>query len=417
MPNSFLGHEIEEWLPCEPTIGPPFPKWLNICWPWYKPELPPTVYTCPYCSAQFSTQQQLIEHIQTVHPQTPPITYACPYCEATFTTKEEVLTHIASAHPGQPPEVVYICPYCDQKFSSIDDLLQHIAAEHPAPTLYTCPICGATFSSQEELNQHIATAHPEQPPLPPGDYTLTAPLVSPNPAVVGDTVSISVQATNRTPNPGSVTASCQIDSEELTTTINLVGYGQERLIWEYIPQEAREYTILVPLVDRYGGIHEATLSLLVGVAPPPGAQDPKVISISWTPDPVPVRSTFDISLRVSLPKPFYYPAGWHKGEKLPAGVIIDPLYFVYLEVITYFDTDKPVYSGIVDWNINPDTLTSPETTYDLTSEVERIFTKPKSWPLSFHIEAWTGRRIATGWEAILPCAEFRIDNIATLVIV
>ena len=102
------------------------------------------------------------------------------------------------------------------------------------------------------------------PALVPGDYTITAPLVWPNPAVIGDTVKISVQATNRTPNSGSVTASCQINGEELTATINLAGYGQERIIWEYVPQEPREYTITIPLVDRYGVTHVVTISLLVG---------------------------------------------------------------------------------------------------------------------------------------------------------
>lgn len=37
MDDEFLGHELEEWYPMEPTMGPPLPRWLNIFWPWYKP--------------------------------------------------------------------------------------------------------------------------------------------------------------------------------------------------------------------------------------------------------------------------------------------------------------------------------------------------------------------------------------------
>jgi len=29
--------ELENWLPMEPTMGPPLPRFLNILWPWYKP--------------------------------------------------------------------------------------------------------------------------------------------------------------------------------------------------------------------------------------------------------------------------------------------------------------------------------------------------------------------------------------------
>jgi len=34
MVNNF---ELENWLPMEPAMGPPLPRFLNILWPWYKP--------------------------------------------------------------------------------------------------------------------------------------------------------------------------------------------------------------------------------------------------------------------------------------------------------------------------------------------------------------------------------------------
>lgn len=33
--------KLEDWLPQEPSQGPPLPEFLNIYWPWYKPEAPP----------------------------------------------------------------------------------------------------------------------------------------------------------------------------------------------------------------------------------------------------------------------------------------------------------------------------------------------------------------------------------------
>lgn len=29
--------KLENWLPMEPAMGPPLPRFLNIFWPWYKP--------------------------------------------------------------------------------------------------------------------------------------------------------------------------------------------------------------------------------------------------------------------------------------------------------------------------------------------------------------------------------------------
>lgn len=34
MVNNF---ELENWLPMEPSKGPPFPRYLGIYWPWYAP--------------------------------------------------------------------------------------------------------------------------------------------------------------------------------------------------------------------------------------------------------------------------------------------------------------------------------------------------------------------------------------------
>lgn len=37
MPNDFLGYKLEDWLPQEVRQGPPLPEWMKIYWPWYKP--------------------------------------------------------------------------------------------------------------------------------------------------------------------------------------------------------------------------------------------------------------------------------------------------------------------------------------------------------------------------------------------
>lgn len=73
---------------------------------------------------------------------------------------------------------VFVCPYCDEEFSTYDELVQHILGEHPdlpepepeppPEEHFVCPYCSAEFTDWEDLRQHILLYHPtyEPPPEP-----------------------------------------------------------------------------------------------------------------------------------------------------------------------------------------------------------------------------------------------------------
>lgn len=73
--------ELENLFPMAPNMGPPFPQFLQIFWPWYKevvpppPEVPPPAlpYSCPYCPESFATLKELIDHAAAVHQDKPPL--------------------------------------------------------------------------------------------------------------------------------------------------------------------------------------------------------------------------------------------------------------------------------------------------------------------------------------------------------
>lgn len=67
MADDLLGHELEEWAPASPLVGPPLPKWMGITWPWYEAEAPPEGFECPFCPATFDTQKELNQHIREEH--------------------------------------------------------------------------------------------------------------------------------------------------------------------------------------------------------------------------------------------------------------------------------------------------------------------------------------------------------------
>lgn len=59
---------FEDLLPMSLNMGPPLPRFLGVTWPWYKPELPPGEYECPYCQEVFGTFEEMVSHIQSEHP-------------------------------------------------------------------------------------------------------------------------------------------------------------------------------------------------------------------------------------------------------------------------------------------------------------------------------------------------------------
>lgn len=80
------------------------------------------VFICPYCGAEFDSQQELEEHM-VIHSTT---NYPCPYCDATFETEQQLADHIAAEHQ----QTTYDCSYCNWTFDTPEELAQHIAEEH-----------------------------------------------------------------------------------------------------------------------------------------------------------------------------------------------------------------------------------------------------------------------------------------------
>ena len=127
------------------------------------PEVPPTVYTCPYCGAKFSTQEELTAHIQAEHPGKPPI-YICPYCGALFVTEDALANHITLAHPP----AIYTCSYCGAAFVTEEELGAHLASEHPVEIISLTWDKVPPFATNEK---HIAYVKLKNPTFESSNYT------------------------------------------------------------------------------------------------------------------------------------------------------------------------------------------------------------------------------------------------------
>lgn len=141
----------------EPAKGPPLPKFLGILWPWYKeeePPLPPIIYTCPTCGAQFATEAELLAHIEAEHPGEPPVVYyTCAICGATFTTEEELAAHIAAEHPEEIPlkDLILSNLVASPKVVTVGEYVKisvKVANPNDIPVDYLVKLTGATTAEQ-----------------------------------------------------------------------------------------------------------------------------------------------------------------------------------------------------------------------------------------------------------------------------
>ena len=136
-------------------------------------------YKCSECGEEFSTQEELDDHMKSVHGP-PPDHCVCPLCDAVFDTPEELEAHLRSVHPELPVYIlpIYFCPFCDREFSTMSEIEAHMRSVHPGqfmePTEFICPFCGAHFTTRYEFGSHMQSAHPEMAP-PPGGYWAPPP--------------------------------------------------------------------------------------------------------------------------------------------------------------------------------------------------------------------------------------------------
>lgn len=157
--NALLGHELEEWLPQEPSQGPPLPEWMGIYWPWYTPP-----------GAEFKVSGLVISPTEVNLGQ--PVIISCQVTNigaeaGTYTVRlggDFMAEQTVSLAPGESKTVSFqVTPTVAKVHSvSVDGLT-------------------GTFRATS---------------VPVADIRVENLVISPAEVMVGETVSISVEATN-----------------------------------------------------------------------------------------------------------------------------------------------------------------------------------------------------------------------------
>ncbi|CAJ1087470.1 zinc finger protein ZFMSA12A-like [Xyrichtys novacula] len=129
--------------------------------------------TCTVCEQTFSSQSQLLRHLQTHSVEGAEPCYSCRFCEQTFKGVTQLRIH-QRTHTFR----TYQCDQCSKSYGSLTGLQSH-RATHSAESRFLCPQCGKRFKTRDGLEGHLRTHTGERPyrcPYCPKDFTALAGL-------------------------------------------------------------------------------------------------------------------------------------------------------------------------------------------------------------------------------------------------
>uniref|UniRef100_UPI0037E7BE3D zinc finger protein 271-like n=1 Tax=Semicossyphus pulcher TaxID=241346 RepID=UPI0037E7BE3D len=129
--------------------------------------------TCTVCEQTFSSQTQLLRHLQTHSVEGVEPCYNCRFCDQTFTGVTQLRIH-QRTHTFRS----YQCDQCSKTYGSLTGLQSH-RASHSAESRFLCPQCGKRFKTRDGLEGHLRRHTGERPyrcPYCPKDFTALAGL-------------------------------------------------------------------------------------------------------------------------------------------------------------------------------------------------------------------------------------------------
>ncbi|XP_026157108.1 zinc finger protein 135-like isoform X2 [Mastacembelus armatus] len=129
--------------------------------------------TCTVCDQTFSSQTQLLRHLQTHSVEGAEPCYNCRFCDQSFSGVTQLRIH-QRTHTFRS----YQCDQCNKMYGSLTGLHSH-RASHTSDSRFLCPQCGKRFKTRDGLEGHLRTHTGERPyhcPYCPKDFTALAGL-------------------------------------------------------------------------------------------------------------------------------------------------------------------------------------------------------------------------------------------------
>lgn len=109
---------------------------------------------CKYCTRRFESDEELEEHIDTMHSEGQP---ACPICFCSFQTFNQRTNHMRKIHERGLTK----CEICNIDFHSKYYLIKHNKKEHIAVVNRECPECKKVLKTEYTYERHMK-AHTDE---------------------------------------------------------------------------------------------------------------------------------------------------------------------------------------------------------------------------------------------------------------
>ena len=107
---------------------------------------------CPHCDYKYNTEENMQEHINTVHRINHDI--KCNLCNFVFPKLEYLENHMREGHNVQN----FYCNYCGDTFNNWQNLQTHIKCLHRKKEHY-CKLCNYRFDNVKGLQNHVNKVH------------------------------------------------------------------------------------------------------------------------------------------------------------------------------------------------------------------------------------------------------------------
>lgn len=107
-------------------------------------------FSCNICSARFTYNRQLKEHILAEHESQK--RYSCTQCPMKFTRSSQVTVHMRG-HTNEKP---YQCEECQASFAKKTNMVRHMKT-HGSDACFVCSLCPKAFKWETSLRVHMNT--------------------------------------------------------------------------------------------------------------------------------------------------------------------------------------------------------------------------------------------------------------------
>ena len=113
---------------------------------------------CDVCDYETQSKSYLSKHIKTKHKAITKAQFKCEYCEVEFSTNQSLRVHTESVHF----DAAFPCPMCTHRATTESSLKRHTTKKHLKLTMsypYPCSLCEQKFSKKTNQNRHFESVH------------------------------------------------------------------------------------------------------------------------------------------------------------------------------------------------------------------------------------------------------------------